>query len=75
MKRKELKHAEKIVAHFKNLLSEKNIEDIGDAHFDELSLMIEAAINASVLTVQERTADKVAKLAETIRHNAEYNDG
>ncbi|MCK5666817.1 MAG: hypothetical protein KAI17_25180 [Thiotrichaceae bacterium] len=71
MKRKELKHAEKIVTHFKNLLSDKDITEIGDAHFDELSLMIEAAINASVLTVQERTADKVAKMAEEIRHGAE----
>jgi len=74
MKRKELKHAEKIVAHFKNLLSDKHIAEIGPAHFDELSLMIEAAINSSVLTTLEHTADKVADMAEQIRHHAEYGD-
>jgi len=71
MIRKELKHAEKIVAHFKQVLDEKEIKQIGNEHFDELSLMIEAAINASVLTAMEQTADKVAKLAEEIRKGAE----
>ncbi|MEE9397468.1 MAG: hypothetical protein V3V31_10700 [Methylococcales bacterium] len=74
MKRKELKHAEKIVAHFKNLLSDEHVEEIGSTHFDELALMIEAAISSSVLTTLEQTADKVATMAEEIRHHAEYGD-
>ena len=72
MIRKELKHAEKIVAHFKERLDEKAVKQIGAEHFDELSLMIEAAINASVLTAQERTADEVAKLAVEFRIGAEF---
>ena len=72
MTRKELQHAEKIVNHFKQVLDRQQITDIGQEHFDELSLMIEAAISASVLTAQERTADRLSDLAEQIRSRAEH---
>lgn len=70
--RKELKHAEKIVEHFKQVLEEEEVSQIGDEHFDQLALMIEAAINASVLATQEKTADQMIKLAEKIRSRAEH---
>lgn len=64
-------HAEKIVAHFKDLLSDEELRCIDPGHFDELALMIEAAIDASVLDAQERTADKIMQLANDVRNLAE----
>jgi len=68
------KHAEAIVESFKGFLPSSLLNEISDDHFDELSMMIESAINTAVLEHQERFATQLGKLADTVRHDAERFD-
>ncbi len=72
MTHRHLPHAEKIVQAFKDKLSNSGRQHVGEKHFDELVLMIESAISTSVLEEMERTADKIASLAEELRKEAEH---
>lgn len=65
------KHAQEITNRFREL-----VEADGDAldanHYDQLALLIEAGIDASLVDYMESMADKVDKLAHDIRHSAEF---
>lgn len=74
MTMKQTAHAQHVVSSFKAKLPESLTNDIGSAHFEELSLLIESAIAAAVLEEMEKTADKMDKLAHDIRHFAEHYD-
>jgi len=50
----EFSHARKVVDQFKQLLSSQEIQCLEDEHFDELVLLIEAAIDAAVLDALEK---------------------
>ncbi len=67
----EFSHAQKVVEQFKHLLSSHEIQAVDDEHFDELVLLIEAAIDAAVLDALEKTADRMEQLAKETRHLAE----
>ncbi len=67
----EFSHARKVVDQFKQLLSSQEIQCLEDEHFDELTLLIEAAIDAAVLDALEKTADRMEELARETRHLAE----
>ena len=67
-------HALNVVATFKAKLPPETIEQVGENHFDELSLLIESAISAAVFDEMEKAANKVDQLAHDIRHFAEYFD-
>ncbi len=74
MTMKQTEHAKNVVESFKAKLPDAMTNDIGEAHFDELALMIESAISAAVLTEMEKAADKIDSLAHNIRHFAEHFD-
>jgi hypothetical protein len=74
MTMKQTEHAKNVVGSFKARLNDTVCNDIGEAHFDELALMVESAISAAVLTEMEKTADKIDALAHNIRHFAEHFD-
>lgn len=74
MTMKQTEHAKNVVESFKAKLPDAMNNDIGQAHFDELALMIESAISAAVLTEMEKAADKIDNLAHSIRHFAEHFD-
>ena len=67
----EFSHARKVVEQFKRLLSEQENQCLGEEHFDELVLLVEAAIDAAVLEALEKTADRIEQLARETRHLAE----
>ncbi len=67
----EFNHARKVVDQFKQLLSSQEIQCLEDEHFDELVLLIEAAIDAAVLDALEKTAERMEQLARETRHLAE----
>lgn len=67
----EFSHAKKVVEQFKHLLSSQEAQCVSAEHFDELTLLIEAAIDAAVLDALEKTADQLEKLAQETRHRAE----
>ncbi len=58
--------AEKVVKGFRDVLSEAAREGIGDAHFEDLSLMIQEVIAEAM----NEAADRVAEVARTLRSDA-----
>ena len=72
MTHKHLPHAERMVESFKEKLSKSGREHVGDKHFDELTLMIEAAISSAVLLELQRAADRVDEVVALIRKDAEH---
>jgi predicted Co/Zn/Cd cation transporter (cation efflux family) len=68
-------HAAKVVQTFRYLLSDKARAAVGEAHFTELGLLIESAVDTAVLQEIERVADEIAALARAVRTRAEsYED-
>ena len=65
------KHAQEITDRFREL-----VENAGDSlpveHYDELSLLIEAGLDAALVDYMEKTANKMEKMAHDIRHSAEF---
>ena len=74
MTMKQTEHALQVVNSFKGMLPDAMVNDIGDAHFAELALLIESAISAAVLQEMEKTADKIDKLSPDVRNFAEHFD-
>ena len=67
-------HALNVVKTFKAKLPDEIATQVGEAHFDELSLLIESAISAAVFDEMEKAANKVDRLAHEIRHFTESFD-
>ena len=65
------KHAQEVANRFKEL-----VESAGDSlaqnHYDELSLLIEAAIDTALVEQLESIGDKLDNLAHEMRHDAEF---
>ncbi len=64
-------HAQEITNRFREL-----VESAGDSlpveHYDELSLLIEAGLDAAMVDYMEATANKLEKMANEVRHSAEF---
>ncbi len=74
MTHRHAKHANQVVEHFKQALPDSTRKHIGAKHFDELALMIESALSATVLEALEQAADRVEALATGLRRSAEEFD-
>jgi gamma-glutamyl phosphate reductase len=66
-------HAQEITNRFREL-----VEDVGDTldtrHYDELSLLIEAGIDAALVDYMEMTATRLEQMAHEIRQSASFFD-
>ena len=67
----EYSHSHKLVDRFRRMIGPDICSQIGEEHFEELALMIESAIDASLVDVLERSAEKVTLVAKEIRDMAE----
>lgn len=65
------KHAQEITNRFRELV-EENGDKLEDNHYDELSLLIEAGLDAALVDYMETTANKLEKMAHDVRHSAEF---
>lgn len=65
------KHAQEITNRFRELV-EDNGDRLDDNHYDELSLLIEAGLDAALVDYMETTANKLEKMAHDVRHSAEF---
>ena len=74
MTQRHTEHAQQIVEHFKEMISESGRQHIGQHHFDELTLLIESAMSSAVLVEMEMAADKMDTLAHQMRNYAEHFD-
>jgi len=64
-------HACSIANRFKEIFEESG-ESFSKEHLDELSLLVEAGLDAAILQKMEKIADQLTKLSNEIRHNAEF---
>jgi hypothetical protein len=67
-------HAQKVADRFRKILEESGDQCLNDNHFDELSLLIESAIDAALIEKEEMIADRLQKLAQELRSDAEHFD-
>ncbi len=66
-------HAEEITRRFRQMVEEAG-DSLADSHYSELSLLIEAGLDAALVDKLEKMANKVDKMANDIRHDAEFFD-
>ena len=66
-------HAQNVTERFRELV-DKAGDTLPDNHYDELSLLIEAAIDTSLVEQLEGIANKLDGLAHEFRNNAEFFD-
>ncbi len=59
-------HAASVVARFKEMLSAEQIEAVGAEHFDELEVLVEAAIGSSEAKALLDAVDQVEALAKNL---------
>ena len=67
------KHAQEITNRFRELV-ENSGDSLNVEHYDELSLLIEAGLDAALVDYMELTANNLEKMAHEIRHSAEFFD-
>ena len=67
-------HAQEVVSAFLDMLDPQVRDDISEAHRNELTMMVEAAISTAVLEQLERTADQIDALSTRLRSYAERYD-
>ncbi|WP_416885700.1 hypothetical protein [Marinospirillum sp.] len=65
-------HAQRVVAAFKEKLSQSGRDHVGIKHFEELELLIELAIATSVNLTREECAVQLEAFAKALR-SAEYS--
>jgi hypothetical protein len=67
------KHAQQVTDRFRELVEDKG-DTLPDNHYEELSLLIEAAIDTALVEQLEGIAHKLEGLAHELRNNAEFFD-
>ena len=65
------KHASQVVNRFRQMLMEAG-DSLSDEHYQELSLLIEAALNAVAFEQLEVFASKLEQLAHSIRRDEDF---
>ena len=74
MSKSQTEHAEKVVRQFKELLSVTGRQHVGEKHFAQLSLLIEAAIDAAVLEENARYVAELEKIVARMKRSGEHFD-
>ena len=64
------KHAYNVVDGFRNSLTKAQREALGDESFEELQMLVEAAIGSTVTKVLHDTAKEMEKMAKATRKHA-----
>ena len=66
--------AQKVVEHFKQVLSPSGRKAVSETHFEELALMIESSIEAAVLEEVAHYANRLEQLIVEMKHDAAIFD-
>lgn len=67
-------HAQNVANRFRTILEEAGNQCLDDNHLDELSLLIESAIDAALIEKEEQIADRLQQMAQDLRSDAEHFD-
>lgn len=65
------KHAQEVAERFKELV-ESSGDTLAQSHYDELTLLVEAAIDTALVDQLESIGNKLDNLAHQMRHDAEF---
>jgi len=68
------KHAYKVVSGFKKSLSKEQKKALTDENFEELQILIEAALGSTAECAFHDTAKRIEKLAKETRKKAKFID-
>jgi len=64
------KHAAQVVTRFKEMLTDEQVEMIGEEHFQELEMLVEAAVGSSEAKALLEAVEQVEALAKNIAQHA-----
>ncbi len=67
------KHSVEVTNRFRDLVNDAG-HSLAEEHYDELSLLIEAAIDTALVDKLEKIADKLSKMSQALRNDAEFFD-
>lgn len=70
---KRTKHAQEITERFREMV-ESTGDSLPDEHYKDLALLIEAGIDTALVEQLEKMANRLDKLAHSVRHDAEFFD-
>jgi len=70
MTKMQTKRAQKVVDHFRQVLSPSGRKAVTESHFEELTLMVESAIEAALLEEVASYAARLEEVIEEMKHNA-----
>lgn len=68
---KRTKHAQEITERFREMV-ESTGDSLPDEHYKDLALLIEAGIDTALVEQLEKMANRLDKLAHSVRHDAEF---
>jgi hypothetical protein len=71
MKSKQSEHARQVVERFQSILADAG-ETLSEQHSDELALLVEAALDASLVEQLEKMAVKLEAMAHDLRHDERF---
>jgi len=66
--------AQKVVEHFRQVLSPSGRRAVTETHFEELALMVESAIEAAILEEVANYAARLEQVITEMKHNAAVFD-
>lgn len=64
-------HAQKVVNRFSEMIGPELTEQLTEEHMAELALLIEAAIDASILETEDNVINKLNDLTTSLRRDAD----
>lgn len=67
------KHSVEVTNRFRDLVNDAG-HSLAEEHYDELSLLIEAAIDTALVEKLEKMADKLHEMSQSLRNDAEFFD-
>jgi hypothetical protein len=74
MTQSQTRHAERVVGQFREMLSATGRQHVGEKHFAELALLIEAAIDAALLDENAHYVSELERLVRRMQRSGEHFD-
>ena len=67
------KHSQQVAERFRDIVNQAG-DSLPEEHYDELALLIEAAIDTALVECLEKVADRLQALSHEVRNDAEQFD-
>lgn len=74
MSKSQAAHADRVVSQFRELLSATGRQHVGEKHFAQLALLIESAIDATVLEENAHYVAELERIVARMKRSGEHFD-